>query len=475
MRLNGLRFLSAVFIATAVHYVETSRAVSDLVEELLNATRYNRRTRPAADRGIPLDIFININVNDISSISEVSMEYSMTLYLRQMWRDERLAYTSYNRSITLNHNQFDRLWTPDVFVRNLKAGVFHTITVPNRLIRLWPNGTILYSQRLTLTLACDMVLDKYPMDNQTCKIEFGSYAYTTEDLVFKWREDALPVEMSQAINLPEYVITGITHLVCSTSFSSTGSFPCLSAFFHLNRRLRAYILTTYLPSFLVVLLSWLSFWIDLESAPARTSLSILTILTITTQSSGLLRSMPAGSFTKAIDIWMATCLVFVFGAFIEYSIVNTLSRRQKAKSMKQAATKSSKKPPEKIVFKCSSCLCEAKEATKNGWTDDQQPSNTGPRQRNLSSEEGVGGGGGTGRDGDGGEKARKVADPCFSESKEVFAVAVTADVATASTAKKFCLTQLSKNKAVTVEIVSRVLFPIMFLVFNLIYWPMYLC
>jgi len=111
-----------------------------------------------------------------------------------------------------------------------------------------------------------------------------------------------------------------------------GNFPCLRAHFHLERRLRAYILTTYLPSFLVVLLSWLSFWIDLESAPARTSLSILTILTITTQSSGLLRSMPAGSFTKAIDVWMATCLVFVFGAFIEYSIVNTLARRQKAKT-----------------------------------------------------------------------------------------------------------------------------------------------
>jgi len=116
-----------------------------------------------------------------------------------------------------------------------------------------------------------------------------------------------------------------------------GNFPCLRAYFHLERRLRAYILTTYLPSFLVVLLSWLSFWIDLESAPARTSLSILTILTITTQSSGLLRSMPAGSFTKAIDVWMATCLVFVFGAFIEYSIVNTLARRQKAKTIRDGS------------------------------------------------------------------------------------------------------------------------------------------
>jgi len=66
---------------------------------------------------------------------------------------------------------------------------------------------------------------------------------------------------------------------------AAGSFPCLRAYLHLERRLRAYILSTFLPSLLVVLLSWVSFWIDLESVPARISLGILTMLTITTQSS----------------------------------------------------------------------------------------------------------------------------------------------------------------------------------------------
>jgi len=104
----------------------------------------------------------------------------LVAYLRQVWRDERLAFAALDRnqhggrSVTLHHRQFDRMWTPDVFIRNLKNGLFHTITVPNRLIRLSPDGTILYSQRLTLTLSCDMILNKYPMDNQTCKIELGS-------------------------------------------------------------------------------------------------------------------------------------------------------------------------------------------------------------------------------------------------------------------------------------------------------------
>lgn len=78
----------------------------------------------------------------------IFQEFSMSLYLRQKWLDERMAYyPKYNGTITLNYNQFNKVWSPDLFIRNLKSGHLHDITVPNRLIRLYPNGTFLYSQR----------------------------------------------------------------------------------------------------------------------------------------------------------------------------------------------------------------------------------------------------------------------------------------------------------------------------------------
>lgn len=35
------------------------------------------------------------------------------------------------------------------------------------------------------------------------------------------------------------------------------------------------------------------------------------------------------SYVKAIDIWMAVCLVFVFAALLEYAAVNFVSRQHK--------------------------------------------------------------------------------------------------------------------------------------------------
>lgn len=66
-----------------------------------------------------------------------------------------------------------------------------------------------------------------------------------------------------------------------------------------------YLIQMYIPSLLTVILSWVSFWINMDAAPARVGLGITTVLTMTTQSSGsraslpkvLLRTFRRGTFT----------------------------------------------------------------------------------------------------------------------------------------------------------------------------------
>ena len=82
-----------------------------------------------------------------SLLYDFLQEYSMTFYLRQSWVDERFAYTEIDKSVTLNYNDLNRIWIPDLFFRNEKKGMLHDMTVPNRLLRLDPDGRILYSQR----------------------------------------------------------------------------------------------------------------------------------------------------------------------------------------------------------------------------------------------------------------------------------------------------------------------------------------
>ena len=70
------------------------------------------------------------------------------------------------------------------------------------------------------------------------------------------------------------------------------------ALFYLERKYGYYLMQNFVPTFLIVILSWVSFWINIDAVPARISLGLLTVLTMTTQSVGLWMAMPTVSYVK---------------------------------------------------------------------------------------------------------------------------------------------------------------------------------
>lgn len=55
-------------------------------------------------------------------------------------------------------------------------------------------------------------------------------------------------------------------------FFPAGQFPRLSLHFQLRRNRGVYIIQSYVPSILLVAMSWVSFWISQSAVPARVSL-----------------------------------------------------------------------------------------------------------------------------------------------------------------------------------------------------------
>ncbi|XP_068000503.1 glycine receptor subunit alpha-2 isoform X8 [Melanerpes formicivorus] len=257
------------------------------------------------------------------------MDYRVNIFLRQQWNDSRLAYSEYpDDSLDLDPSMLDSIWKPDLFFANEKGANFHDVTTDNKLLRISKTGKVLYSIRLTLTLSCPMDLKNFPMDVQTCTMQLESFGYTMNDLIFEWLSDG-PVQVAEGLTLPQFILKEDKELGYCTKHYNTGKFTCIEVKFHLERQMGYYLIQMYIPSLLIVILSWVSFWINMDAAPARVALGITTVLTMTTQSSGSRASLPKVSYVKAIDIWMAVCLLFVFAALLEYAAVNFVSRQHK--------------------------------------------------------------------------------------------------------------------------------------------------
>ncbi|XP_027532498.1 glycine receptor subunit alpha-3 isoform X3 [Neopelma chrysocephalum] len=258
---------------------------SDFLDKLMGRmSGYDARIRPNF-KGPPVNVTCNIFINSFGSIAETTMDYRVNIFLRQNWNDPRLAYSEYpDDSLDLDPSMLDSIWKPDLFFANEKGANFHEVTTDNKLLRIFKNGNVLYSIRLTLILSCPMDLKNFPMDVQTCIMQLESFGYTMNDLIFEWQEKGA-VQVAEGLTLPQFLLKEEKDLCYCTKHYNT--------------------------------------------APARVALGITTVLTMTTQSSGSRASLPKVSYVKAIDIWMAVCLLFVFSALLEYAAVNFVSRQHK--------------------------------------------------------------------------------------------------------------------------------------------------
>ena len=68
-----------------------------------------------------------------------------------------------------------------------------------------------------------------------------------------------------------------------SNLSIPGAGSCLVAQFHMKRSVSFHLIQSYLPSILIVAISWVSFWMDLDSVPGRISLGVITLLAVSSQ------------------------------------------------------------------------------------------------------------------------------------------------------------------------------------------------
>ncbi|XP_037312411.2 gamma-aminobutyric acid receptor subunit rho-3 isoform X2 [Pungitius pungitius] len=318
-------------------------------EQLLRIEEHDFAMRPGFG-GAAIPVGIDVQVESIDSISEVNMDFTMTLYLRHYWRDERLAFPSRtNRSRTFDSRLVKKIWVPDVFFVHSKRSFIHDTTTENIMLRVYPDGNILYSVRVTVTSLCSMDFSSFPLDTQNCSLELESYAYNENDLMLYWKNG------NDSLRTDEIVLSQffIEHFQASSGlafYSSTGWYNRLFINFILQRHIFFFMLQTYFPTMLMVVLSWVSFWIDRRAVPARVSLGITTVLTMSTIITGVSSSMPQVSYVKAVDIYLWTSFLFVFLSVIEYAAVNYCTTLEEMRKMKRGKIPSTFNASQAMAF-----------------------------------------------------------------------------------------------------------------------------
>lgn len=311
-----------------------------LEQKILNDifSGYDKRVRPYGKNGTgPVIVEVNTYLRSLNDLDDVKMLYTAQLTFRQKWYDDRLKYDSQGLEyVTLTSP--DKMWIPDLFFTNEMKGHLHKILTPNNLIRIHPDGSVLYSTRVSLELFCPMDLKNYPMDRQVCNLKAASYGYTTRDIVFLWKE-MNPIQITSKLFLPKFSLTAFEADYC-TSKTTTGDYSCVVLNLHFSREFTFYLLQVFMPTMLLVALSWITFWLHQRSIPIRLGIWIGVLLSMMIVTTSVNDSGPSVSYIKAMDVWIGTCIVYILCVLIEIGLVNNAiakdDRRASVKAMEEA-------------------------------------------------------------------------------------------------------------------------------------------
>ncbi|XP_074650714.1 gamma-aminobutyric acid receptor subunit alpha-2-like [Tubulanus polymorphus] len=301
--------------------------ITNILNRLLD--NYDKRIRPGFG-GNATVVNVSMNIRSMGPVSERNMMYSMDCYFRQMWTDTRLKFEGPLPKLQLNVKMLEKIWKPDTYILNGKGSYLHRITGPNILLRLTRDGDILYSMRLTIKATCPMHLEKFPMDMQNCPFQIGSYGYSTRDVSYRWvfgPEES--IKISPDMKLSQFDLIGHpagneTFTLKSGTFQAT--YSSLHITFTLQRHMGFFLIQVYFPCSLLVVLSWVAFWINREATADRIALGVMTVLTMAFLGIDNRTSLPKVSYSTALDWYLATCFAFVLATIIQFAGVHYFTK-----------------------------------------------------------------------------------------------------------------------------------------------------
>ncbi|NWT22719.1 GBRA3 protein, partial [Cardinalis cardinalis] len=412
-----------------------------ILDRLLDG--YDNRLRPGLGDSVT-EVKTDIYVTSFGPVSDTDMEYTIDVFFRQSWRDERLKFDGPMKILPLNNLLASKIWTPDTFFHNGKKSVAHNMTTPNKLLRLVDNGTLLYTMRLTIHAECPMHLEDFPMDVHACPLKFGSYAYTKTEVIYTWtlgKDKSVEVAKGGS-RLNQYDLLG--HVVGTEMVRSSTGHRLQLCQGRDRLDIRKKIFTERIIKYLNALPREVveSPSLDVFKKTGRGTgcygLGVTTVLTMTTLSISARNSLPKVAYATAMDWFIAVCYAFVFSALIEFATVNYFTKRSWAWDGKKVLEAQEMKKKEPVA------LAKKTNNTYNivGTT----------YALNISKEPGL---------------------PTISKSAAATATATSVPPKLPRLEEKLPESKKTYNSVSKVDKMSRIVFPVLFAIFNLVYWATY--
>ncbi|XP_060527312.1 acetylcholine receptor subunit alpha-like [Cylas formicarius] len=252
-----------------------------LYDDLLS--NYNKLVRPVVNTSDVLRVCIKLKLSQLIDVNLKNQIMTTNLWVEQSWYDYKLRWEPKEYGgVHMLHVPSDHIWRPDIVLYNNADGNFEVTLATKATI--YHQGLVEWKPPAIYKSSCEIDVEYFPFDEQTCVLKFGSWTYDGFKVDLRHMDEKagsnvveVGVDLSEFYMSVEWDILEVP-AVRNEKFYTCCDEPYLDITFNITMRRKTlfYTVNIIIPCMGISFLTVLTFYLPSDSGEKVTlSISIL--------------------------------------------------------------------------------------------------------------------------------------------------------------------------------------------------------
>jgi hypothetical protein len=274
----------------------------------------------------PEEVRFFIYILDIDAISGQDQNFTVNVSLVLKWIDPRLVHDDPTSRIVPR----EKVWSPTIVLANRQALL--RMPLPE-VVEVAPDGLVTYRQQYVGALSQPLSLKNFPLDVQDFTIHFIAVDAAPDEITF------VPMEIPEAnisgggiaevLSLPDWTVRSFRAEPKPLDITGVHQVPGFAFTFIARRHFAYYFWQAIVPLLLIVMMSWVPFWVPPSKAELQFGIASSAVLTLIAYRFTLATMLPKLPYLTRLDYVSTGGTILVFMAFLQVLVTSLLAKNER--------------------------------------------------------------------------------------------------------------------------------------------------
>ena len=312
-------------------HIQQTRFIIGIILCLVTMCTQAALSRPVAEEGKPTEVTVVGAILDIDKIDSAEQNFTLNFYAIFRWLDPRLAHEELGSVV----RDISQIWNPRLTIVNTQRHWANT----RDEVEISPEGLVTYRLHVFGDFSQPLELHDFPMDSHVFEVPVVAAGYRPHQVVLV-PDKRIDSFIAEKLSVADWKISNMSGTSREVTLANGLKLPGFVFSFEGERLLHHYVVKAIIPLALIVMMSWVVFWIDPKQVPNQLSVAVTTVLTLIAYHIALSGRLPDIPYLTHMDKFLFGATVLVFMSLIEVVVTSHLSSTEqldKARRMDRAA------------------------------------------------------------------------------------------------------------------------------------------